>query len=214
MVAIVAGNGLGLFNASLNSLGGAASAGQGTLGQAGGQSFVNASTGNLVLQFTDEQLSGLGRDLLQLRTYNTQGALNDADGDGWRWGGERQVVLTGTRNTAGSTLTRTTGDGHEAIYIWTGSQYQSTDGDGAHDTLQWVSADSQWLWTDGSNRTQERYDGTSGRLVSTVDANGTNITYSYTAAGKLSSIKDSSGQELVLVYNANGQLSRLDTRTG
>ena len=103
MVAIVAGNGLGLFNASLNSLGGAI--GQGTLGQVGGQALVNTSTGNLILQFTDEQLSGLGGDLLHTRTYNTQGALNDADADGWRWDGERRVVLSGTRNTAGSTLT-------------------------------------------------------------------------------------------------------------
>lgn len=66
MVAIVAGNGLGLFNALLNSLGGAV--GQGSLGQLGGQVLVNAHNGNLILQFTDEQLSGLWRDLLHLRT--------------------------------------------------------------------------------------------------------------------------------------------------
>ncbi len=132
--------------------------GQGTLGQAGGQALVNAATGNLILQFTDEQLSGLGRDLLQQRTYNTQGALNDADADGWRWDGERRVVLSGTRNSAGSSLTRTTGDGHEGLYSWTGSGYQSSDGDGAHDRLQWDAVNNQWLWTDGSRRT-ERYAG-------------------------------------------------------
>ena len=161
MVAIVAGNGLGLFNTSLNSLGGAI--GQGSLGQAGGQALVNTATGNLILQFTDEQLSGLGRDLLQQRTYNTQGALNDADADGWRWDGERRVVLSGTRNTAGSTLTRTTGDGHEALYSWTGSGYQSSDGDGAHDRLQWDAATNEWLWTDGSRRTEQTY--ATGKLL-------------------------------------------------
>jgi YD repeat-containing protein len=211
MVAIVAGNGLGLFNASLNSLGGAV--GQGSLGQSGGQALVNAHNGNLILQFTDEQLSGLGRDLLHLRTYNTQGALNDADADGWRWDGERRVVLSGTRNTAGSTLTRATGDGHEAVYVWTGTRYQSNAGDGAHDSLQWDAATSEWLWVDGSRRTEERYAGDSGRLLSTVDAAGTRIHYGYDAAGRLASVKDSSGQELVLVYNAAGKLERLDTRT-
>lgn len=211
MVALVAGNGLGLFNASLNTLGGAI--GQGTLGQAGGQALVNVATGNLILQFTDEQLSGLGRDLLQQRTYNTLGALNDADADGWRWDGERRVVLSGTRNTVGSTLTRTTGDGYEALYTWTGSYYQSSDGDGAHDRLQWDAVNGEWLWVDGTRRTEERYAGDSGRLLSVTDAQGTRISYGYDASGRLVSVKDSSGQELVLVYNAAGKLARLDTRT-
>ncbi|XVN16206.1 hypothetical protein QZH47_09470 [Pseudomonas corrugata] len=127
MVAIVAGNGLGLFNASLNSLGGSGVGGQGNLGQAGGQALVNVSNGNLVLRFTDEQLSGLGQDLLQTRTYNTQGGLSDGDADGWRWDGERSLVLTGTVNTVGSQVTRTTGDGHQTVYQWNGSRYQSTD---------------------------------------------------------------------------------------
>ena len=84
MVAIVAGNGLGLFNTSLNSLGGSGSPGQGNLGQAGGQALVNISNGNLVLRFTDEQLSGLGQDLLHTRTYNTRGDFSDGDADGWK----------------------------------------------------------------------------------------------------------------------------------
>ncbi|WP_413770501.1 hypothetical protein, partial [Vibrio vulnificus] len=73
---------------------------------------MNVSNGNLVLRFTDEQLSGLGQDLLHTRTYNTQGDLSDGDADGWRWDGERSLVLTGTVNTSGSQVTRTTGDGH------------------------------------------------------------------------------------------------------
>jgi len=213
MVAIVAGNGLGLFNTSLNTLGGAGVFGQGTLGQSGGQALVNASNGNLMLQYTDEQLSGLGLDLFHTRTYNTQGALNDADGDGWRWEGERRVVLTGTLNTVGSSLTRTTGDGHESVYSWNGSRYQSSEGDGAHDSLSWDAPNSEWAWTDGSRRTVERYEGSSGRLVSLTDAAGTQISYSYDANGRLAGVKDSSGQELVFSYNAAGQLERLDTRT-
>ncbi|OEC32750.1 YD repeat-containing protein [Pseudomonas cuatrocienegasensis] len=214
MVAIVAGNGLGLFNASLNSLGGAGVFGQGTMGQSGGQSLVNISNGNLILRYTDEQLSGLGQDLFHTRTYNTLGALNDADADGWRWDGERKVVLNGTRNTAGSTIVRTTGDGHEAIYTWNGSAYYSSEGSGAHDALTWDSATNQWGWRDGTSRTVERYDGATGRLVSETDTAGVQILYAYDDSGRLSSIKDSaSGQELVLVYNAQGKLARLDTRT-
>ncbi|PAU66652.1 hypothetical protein BZL41_00440 [Pseudomonas sp. PIC25] len=84
MVAVVTGGGLGLFNTSLNMLGGAGVSGQGGFGQAGGQALVNTGSGNLVLQFTDRQLSGLGLDLLHTRTYNTQGTYGDVEGDGWR----------------------------------------------------------------------------------------------------------------------------------
>jgi len=213
MVAVVAGNGLGLFNTSLNILGAAAgSFGQGTLGQAGGKAWVNASNGNLVLRFTDEQLSGLGQDLFHTRTYNTLGNLNDADGDGWRWDGERRVVLSGTALAAGSRLTRTTGDGHETVYAWNGSRYQSGEGDGAHDFIQWDTQTRQWYWTDGSTRSVERYDGDSGLLNSVADSQGTLITYGY-QNGKLASVTDSSGQALLMVYNAAGKLARVDTRS-
>ncbi|WP_212801038.1 RHS repeat protein [Pseudomonas sp. St290] len=195
----------------MNSLGGSGVGGQGNLGQAGGQALVNVSNGNLVLRFTDEQLSGLGQDLLHTRTYNTQGGLSDGDADGWRWDGERSLLLTGTVNTAGSQVTRTTGDGHQTVYQWNGSRYQSTEGDGAHDTITWDAGAGQMVWTDGSRRLVERYDDT-GRLLSVTDANGTQISYGYDANGRLNSVKDSSGQELVLSYNASGKLERVDTR--
>ncbi|MHA6194717.1 LysM peptidoglycan-binding domain-containing protein [Pseudomonas wadenswilerensis] len=213
MVAVVAGNGLGLFNTSLNILGAAAgSLGQGSLGQSGGKAWVNASTGNLILRFTDEQLSGQGQDLFHTRTYNTLGALDDADADGWRWEGERRVVLSGTALATGSRITRTTGDGHETVYNWNGSRYQSTEGDGAHDFIQWNAQTGEWYWTDGSTRTVEHYDGSSGMLASVRDASGTLITYGY-QNGRLSSVSDSSGQALLMVYNAAGKLARVDTRT-
>lgn len=215
MVAIVAGNGLGLFNTSLNSLGGVGQSGAGKLGQSTGSGYVNTATGNLILQSLDEQLSGQGSDLFQLRTYNAQGQLNDDDLDGWRWEGERRVVLTGTVNTVGSTVTRTVGDGHEAVYAWeeATSAYVSAEGSGAHDSMVWDAASSEWVLTDGSSRTIERYTGSTGRLKTVTDTNGNVITYSYNASGQLYSVNDNgSGQELVLAYNAQGRLERLDTR--
>ncbi|MDO9621084.1 MAG: hypothetical protein Q7I91_04170, partial [Moraxellaceae bacterium] len=216
MVAIVAGNGLGLFNTSLNSLGGAGVFGQGTLGQAGGQGYVNASNGNLILQFNDEQLSGRSQNLLHLRTYNAQGALNDADGDGWRWESEKRLSFSGLPGLIGSSVTRTTGDGAQSTFTWSLSGYTSTDGPGAHDSMELKTTllllPSEWVWTDGDTRAVERYD-TNGRLKSHTNANGETTTYTYDGAGRLTSVKDSSGQELVMVYNAAGKLERLDTRT-
>ena len=95
MVAIVAGNGLGLLNTSLNVLGGGGVLGQSVLGQGSSRAIVNAANGNLVLQMQDEQLSGRGLDLYALRTYNSLGTPNDGDGDGWRWGYEQTVRFQG-----------------------------------------------------------------------------------------------------------------------
>src|SRR5882724_5526545 len=119
MVAVVAGNGLGLFNTSLNVLGTAGVLGRGVLGQSGGRSYVNAASGNLVLQFNDAQLSGRGLDLMQLRTYNSRGQLNDADADGWGWDGEASIRLSmGPLDGVGSEVTRIAGDGSSTVFKW------------------------------------------------------------------------------------------------
>jgi len=208
MVAVVSGNGLGLFNTSLNVLGGSGVLGQGMLGQFGGRAYVNAVNGNLVMQVQDEQVSGRGLDLLQLRTYNSQGLLNDGDADNWRWSGERTLVLSGTRNTSGSTVARTNGDGSVTTYSWDGARYSSHDGDGADDSLVFDNgAAQQWVFTDGSSQLEERYSGAAtgaspARLASQRDSSGNIITYGYDG-NRLQFVTDSgSGQQLKLTYAA------------
>lgn len=208
MVAIVAGNGTGLFNASLNALGGGNAK---ALGQAGGQAMVNVTNGNLILQFTDNQLSGLGDDIRSTRTYNSQGGFDDYDNDNWRWLAERRAVLTGDRGADGSYLTRTTADGHVTFYNWDGEGYKSSEGTGAHDFFTWNDADSTWVWTEGSSRKTETYTADSGLLIRDQDANGTRIDYTYNEWNRLTDITDSSGQALSLEYNSAGKLSRIDT---
>src|SRR5215510_2299531 len=165
MTGVITGAGLGLFNSSANVLGAAGLSGQGTFGQANGRSYVNAATGNLILQSLDETLSGRGADLFQQRTYNSLGLLNDGDADGWRWDGERTVAFKdgdkGEGPGKGGSVTRTDGEGHETTYTWDGSKYVSTDGDGAHDTVRYEASTpdgAQWVWTDGTTRLEERYD--------------------------------------------------------
>ena len=62
MVAIVAGNGMGLQRSSANILGAIGLQGKSALGRSGETAFVNASNGNLVIQDLDERLIGLGPD--------------------------------------------------------------------------------------------------------------------------------------------------------
>src|SRR5882724_5510756 len=224
MVAIVAGNGLGLFNASNNVLGSAGILGQGWLGQSNGRSYVNAATGNLILQSQDEVLSGRGADLTDVRTYNSMGQLSDGLGTGWNFDAERKLVLTGTVNTNGSTVKRTAGDGSETTYSWNGTRYIGTDGSGAHDTLDYngsAAADLRWTWTDGSTQLVERYGTTAStttwRLTHQADTSGNTLSYSYDSNGRLIAITDSSqvdtngngtgvgsGQKILLTYGSVG----------
>ncbi|MFS6823021.1 DUF6531 domain-containing protein, partial [Staphylococcus aureus] len=97
MVAVISGNGLGLGNTSLTQLG-QGQGGSPKLGQAANGSYVNAATGNLVLQSNDEGLVFDGLPLNMLRTYNSLGQLSG--NDGWSYGFSRNLNgLTGTLNT-------------------------------------------------------------------------------------------------------------------
>ncbi len=214
MVAVVAGSGLGLFNASVNVLGSAGLLGRAEASQAGGQCYVNVATGNLVLRAYDERLAGRGLDLQHVRTHNSLGQANDGDGDGWRWDGERVVSAQGPIGAAGSTVIRTDADGHATTYTWNGTAYSSTEGGGAHDAITHDATAQQFVWTDGSTRLVERYAAVgTGRLASQQDVSGNRIDFQYdVGSGRLTDVVDfASGQRLVLTYAAlpNTSLTRL-----
>ena len=80
MVAVISGNGLGLLNGSLSQIGQAPGSGSATIGQGKQASYVNAATGNLVLQSADSGLIFDGLAISQLRTYNSQGVLSGGYG--------------------------------------------------------------------------------------------------------------------------------------
>jgi hypothetical protein len=68
MTSVIGSNSQGLYSSSLSVLGGRApSGGEPTIGRFGDQAYVNAFTGNLVLQQRDEILSMLGADLSLVR---------------------------------------------------------------------------------------------------------------------------------------------------
>jgi|GEM_PF-1136118 len=204
MVAVVSGNGLGLNASSLAALGASGGLGSAAQGQNGQKIFVNSVTGNLIIQDQDESLASLGADLRLVRTYNSQGQFTDDNGDNWCLGVHQKLLgLTGTVNTAGSTITKVFGDGSEAVYAYnaTAGLYVSSEGDGAHDTLSYSTGAQQWTWTEGSTRLVEVYD-SNGRLVSSQDVDGNATTYAYTD-GLLRQITDASGQVTHLDYTGS-----------
>ena len=212
MVAIIAGSGLGLFNTSFNQLNGAGAIGNGQIGRTQGTSFVNVASGNLLLQFNDQTLSGRGADIRQLRTYNSQGNTTDGDNDRWRWLGEKRVRLEGTRNQNGSRVIRTTGDGHSEVYEWRDGAYRGYEGTGADDTI--VFRDNQWVWTEGSTRHTETYHNQTGWIKTSRDSTGDGFNYTFTG-DRLTQIRDErSGQFTTLTYDGNNRLSQLRTQDG
>ncbi len=213
MVAIVAGAGLGLERSSAFVLGSRGQLGHAGLGRAQENVYVNAATGNLVVSNVDEMLIGLGPDNAIARTYNSLGALNDDNGDNWRAGVSRKVAgLTGTINTAGSTVTRTDWDGAETVYTWDAgrSAYVSMEGAGAYDTLTYAS--NVWTWTDGDSRVTERYDNNNGgRILTSADADGNKLTFAYNGSGLVSRVTTQDGNYTDLVY-AGTLLTQVETK--
>jgi YD repeat-containing protein len=219
MVAIVAGNGRGLLNTSLNTVGAAGVLGQGVLGQGSIRAMINAVNGNLVLQSQDAQLAGRGTDLFALRTYNSLSEPTDGDEDGWRWACEQIVRFQGPGTplhpAAAATVVRTAGDGHETAYTWDAARaaFVTNEGSGAHDELTYDGAATEWVWTDGSLRVTEQYSNSSGpamtgRLVRSTDTSNNSIDLTYDH-GRLTLIRDSaSQQELRLSYSQFNGLTR------
>ncbi len=231
MTAFFVGNGLGVERSSAWVLGARAqlaALGQAATGRAHDNAYVNAATGNLVIQNLDEMLFGVGPEALIARTYNSRASGTDDNGDNWRASIQRVVSgLTGTVNTSGSTITRTDWDGSVDVYTYssslggyvfkasgeadrpTGVQADLVDpalpgpNGNAQDTLTYASGTGIWTWTDGASRLQETYDSANGgRITGSTDTLGNSLVYTYTS-GKLTRVATSNGEYTDLTWSGN-----------
>jgi large repetitive protein len=198
MVAIFTGLGSGFERGSAAQLGGSGMLGSSVLGRTGQQLFLNAATGNLVVQQQDEFLVGRGPDVAIGRTYNSLGNLTDENGDNWRQNTDRRLFgLTGTANQAGSTIKRRSADGSEITYSYNvaAAAYLTTDGAGAHDKLVHDGVNS-WKWTDGSSQVTETYgpSSTAGQwwITEQKDSSGNALAFTYTS-GRLTRVATADG---------------------
>lgn len=115
--------------------------------------------------------------------------------------------LTGTVNTAGSTVTRVADDGSVVTYAYntTLGKYVSQGQSGATDTLSWNAGTSSWTWTDGASRVQETYNA-SGQLTTLTDTE-TGASYSFTRTASQLTVTASDGDVLTLAYSGNALTS-------
>ncbi|MEJ5991922.1 LysM peptidoglycan-binding domain-containing protein [Ramlibacter sp. PS3R-8] len=212
MVAIVSGNSLGLDLTSLRTLGPQEFTGKALHGRAQG-TYVNAANGNLVVQAEDGFAVGGGPDVQALRTYNSQGLLNDDNGDNWNSGVYLQPLqVVGVLNAAGSTIARTGRDGAVAIYTFDSDtqKYVTTQGDGAHDTITYVAGASRMEWSDGSTGLTQTYEASGAfRLLFETNADGEKLTYGYTGV-RLDSVLTEAGEGTRYVYETD--LPRADLK--
>ncbi|HYD79861.1 MAG TPA: polymorphic toxin-type HINT domain-containing protein [Paucimonas sp.] len=215
MVAIFTGNSLGLGTGSLSHLGGNGVLGSPLLGRAGERVYVNAKTGNLVVNRNEEYLAGFSGGVGIVGTYNSLGAFDHDNGDGWHSGAYWQLKnLTGTVNTAGSTIVRVAADGSETSYAYDTARqcYRSADDGGADDTLAYDQGANAWTWKDGPTQARQTYGwnaaSNSGKLTAFADADGNTTTYSYHAAnGLIDRITLSTGEAIGFTYQGRNLMS-------
>jgi len=218
MVAIVTGAGLGLDRSSALVLGSGGQLGSAAFNRYGENVYVNAATGNLIIDRTDEILVGQGPDDVTTSTYNSLGDMSDDNGDNWQLSVQRHVGgLTGTVNTTGSTITRTDWDGSEDVYTWdatvgsSGAYVCRQAGMGAN-TLTYAS--NVWTYTDGHTGVVEAYDSThSGRITTTTDANGNQLTYTYTGS-QLTRVTTADGEHTDISWSGSNITQIVTTLSG
>jgi YD repeat-containing protein len=213
MVAIFTGAGAGFERGSGAMLGAAGLLGSAWQGRSDEEILVNAANGNLMVRARDEFLIGRGPDAAVTRTYNSIGDITD-DGDNWRQGTNRRIFdLTGTANTAGSTVKRVSADGSIILYSWdtTKAAYIATDGAGAYDKL--VYASSAWTWTDGDTQWTEYYtaSGTGHwRIANQKDTDGNTLAFTYDGAGNVDKVTTADGGWIQYTW-ASGRITQMAT---
>src|ERR1700743_2641980 len=161
MVAIITGQGLGVVRGSGYVLGSRGQLGDPSVGTGGDNVTINAATGNLNITRVDEVEIGANTlDKDAISAYNSLetsalGTASDPNGDNWIVGNGSVITgLTGTINTAGSTVTRVDWDGSDETYTYdaTSGLYINRQGTGAYDTLSYPTAGGSWTWTDGATQ--------------------------------------------------------------
>ncbi|MBE0361862.1 hypothetical protein PULV_a4268 [Pseudoalteromonas ulvae UL12] len=179
MRSLFSSNGLGLFNSLINKLGSEVDVLESQIGRSNSTMYVNAATGNLVVQNTDESIKGMGLGLNVLRTYNSLGNFDGDNNDQWRLGFIRSLSLEGVKNGSGSVVKKTTADGYEQTFKFDSTKgiYISTEGNGAHDVIK-LNNDGTGELTFGENGHKEVYN-TDYKLASFSDTNGHSTSINY-----------------------------------
>jgi len=202
MVAIFTGAGSGFDRGSASVLGARGQVGTASLGRGGETVAVNASSGALTISRSDEILIGRGPDLAPTLNYSS-GA------NGWLHGWIHYLSgLTGTVNTAGSTITlaREFSDRTTFAYDTATGSYVSKEGAGAYDEIRYSGG--VWSWLDGDTGVTDYFEHSittgSGPIfyrTRKVDRDGNTQTYSFDSTNRIQRITNADGGYAEFTYN-------------
>jgi YD repeat-containing protein len=220
MVAIVTGAGLGLDTSSKKVFAAVGQAGgelgDSSFGRYGENITVNAATGNLMIDRTDEVLIGMGPDDVIGHAYNSQ-TTSSTDGyngfHDWQFTDARAITLaSGTLGVDGSTLQRIDADGSNTTYTCSGGVYTCNQA-GSRDYRVTYNATSNTLtWTDPKNNYSETYDvAHGGRLSATADTYGNTLTYHYDSNNLLQWVTTQDGEKTSFNYTGT-QVTSITTK--
>ncbi|NPV90329.1 MAG: RHS repeat protein [Firmicutes bacterium] len=172
-----------------------------TGGSLGGGWSVSTNTYNLntVLSKPLFVIPGRGLAIGESITYNSVDGRDGPLGIGWHLGSSSSVE----ERIDDDVVIYTEGDGsaHE-FTIW-GSSYYAPPG--IYLTMEKTSS-SVFTITD---KKQNVYTYTNGKLTQAVDRHGNTTTYTYDGSGRLHQLSDPSGRDLTYTYNANGKVSAI-----
>jgi YD repeat-containing protein len=221
MVAIVTGAGLGLDTSSAKVFAAVGQSGgelgDPTFNRYGENVLVNAATGNLMIDRTDEVLIGRGIDDIIARGYNSQSLNQGYDSaHSWQFSDSRAIVnLQGTINHNNSSVTRIDADGSNTTYNYDipSGTYICTQAGSAEYRLSFNTTTNKWTWSDAKNNYSETYDAANGgRLCGATDSNGNSLSYTYdNSTGLLKTVTTADGETTAFNYNGSNQVKSITT---
>jgi RHS repeat-associated protein len=181
-----------------------------------GKSFVNVTTGNHVLQFTDLSIPGRGGMGINFtRTYNYKSVEDSSLGYGWSFSGSEEIIERLNDNN----VLFTDEDGTTHIFTYESITGTYTAPPGTYLTLQVVSGG--YMITDKfgnkvffENSMESEQDIYTARIKYKEDLHGNRITYGYNSSDHLTSITDPSGKQATLNYNSSGRISQITDTNG
>lgn len=191
----------------------------------GNVSYVNLSTGNVVVQHDGGAIPTRGFEVDLVSTYNSQDAegqasyINEFFGEGWSFSADLRLQKL---DTSGNAVAFQDGrSGQKQIYV------KDADAAGRRTYTRPVHygysltkdlasppADPAKVYTLTADQGGERYFfDAAGRLTRRQDDDGNYLTYTYDASSRLTRIRDVAGRDTVLEYQGAGSPARLSRIT-
>ncbi len=202
----------GLFSILTGIFGRAGSADKSNIGQAQKAIPVNGANDNLAIRVQDHQPAGHRENPSCPRAQDSSGNSNEASIQVKSVATKQIAHLTGTLNTAGSTLTRIDEDSSASVFtfdaVFNTYVYHCDDG-----TVQNVIANQhgEWVWRGDRNDPRRAYEiykpmGERGRMGDAAPTAQNAESQRHIGPYRLSEVMASNGDATKYHYGANGNL--------